>query len=186
MSAGATVPVRTFVIGLGSNLGDREAHLEAAVTQLAAMPSVRVVARSSLYDTEPLTLPGSAPQDRYLNAAVRLETTLEPEALLEACLAIEARLGRVRRERWGPRQIDLDLLYALEPDGAPLALETPRLTLPHVGLLERAFALAPLLDVMPELEERLGPTLRGLVAPHSAGRPTGDRGAAWSSRRRGS
>jgi 2-amino-4-hydroxy-6-hydroxymethyldihydropteridine diphosphokinase len=142
---------RTYVIGLGSNVGDRDAHLESAVVALAETVGVRVVATSPRYETEPLLLPGAAPQDSYLNAAVRIETALEPEHVLDLCLAIEARLGRVRRERWGPRTIDLDLLFAVDADGAPIRCHTPRLTLPHPGLPHRDFARRPLLDVAPEL-----------------------------------
>lgn len=141
----------TYVIGLGSNVGDREAHLDRAVEALGRTPGVRVVATSPRYETEPLLLPGAAPQDPYLNAAVRIETALEPEHVLDACLAIEARLGRVRRERWGPRTIDLDLLFAVDADGVPVGRDTPRLTLPHPGLPHREFARRPLLDVAPEL-----------------------------------
>jgi 2-amino-4-hydroxy-6-hydroxymethyldihydropteridine diphosphokinase len=141
----------TVVIGLGANVGDRHAAFDAALASLRAQPAVRVIACSPRYETAPLLLPGAAPQDRYLNGAVRVTTALEPHALLDVCLAIESALGRVRRERWGPRTIDLDLLFALDADGAPIRVATERLTLPHPGLVDREFALRPLLDVAPEL-----------------------------------
>lgn len=139
------------IIGLGSNLGDRHAHLDAAAAALGSTPDIAVVGASPRYETEALILPGSAPQPRYLNAALRIETRLTPSALLEACLRIEAAEGRVRRERWGARTLDLDLLFALDARGEPILLEAASLTLPHPRLLERDFALRPLLDVAPEL-----------------------------------
>ena len=148
------------MIGLGSNVGDRHATFDAAIAVLRARSDVQVIATSPRYETEPLLLPGAAPQDAYLNAAVRVETTLDPHALLDVCLAIEAALGRVRRERWGPRTIDLDLLFALDADGAPIRIDDARLTLPHPGLADREFARRPLLDVAPELTVHV---------PHPAG-----------------
>ncbi len=130
-------------VALGSNLGDRRAHLEAAFAALDALPGTRLLARSSLYETPPL---GPAGQQDYLNAAAALSTTLAPEALLDALLSIEVARGRVRRERWGPRTLDLDLL--LHGD---TALQTPRLTLPHPAMLGRAFVLAPLCELAPDL-----------------------------------
>ncbi len=151
------------IVGLGSNLGDRARYLDAARDQLAGLERSRLVASSPRYETDAVLLPGAAPQPRYLNAAVRLETSLAPHALLDACFAIEARLGRVRRERWSARTIDLDLLVAVEPTGALIRLETPTLTLPHPRLVERDFARRPLLDVAPEL----APALRALAARRS-------------------
>ncbi len=140
MSAPASV---TAFVALGSNLGDRRAHLEAAFVALGALPGTRLIARSALFETPPL---GPAGQQDYLNAAAALATTLAPEPLLDALLAIEIARGRVRRERWGPRTLDLDLL--LHGD---TALKTPRLTLPHPAMLGRAFVLAPLADIAPGL-----------------------------------
>ncbi len=134
-----------FVVGLGSNLGSREAYLRAAELLLASRPDVQVTARSALYVTPPL----GPPQPDFLNAALRLETDLAPRALLEVLLDVEARLGRVRRERWGPRCLDLDILYWSEGE-----VDEDGLTIPHPGLAERAFAVAPLLDVAPELADR--------------------------------
>ncbi|MGE0787067.1 MAG: 2-amino-4-hydroxy-6-hydroxymethyldihydropteridine diphosphokinase [Sandaracinaceae bacterium] len=134
-----------FVVGLGANLGSREAYLVAALRLLAER--VRVVARSRLYVTAPV----GPPQPDFLNAAARIETELAPDELLELALDIERRLGRVRRERWGPRTIDLDLLH-----WSGGAVDAPGLSLPHPRLAERPFALAPLLDVAPELASRYG------------------------------
>src|SRR5579871_4635707 len=118
------------VVGLGANLGDRLAAMRAAVGELDRTGAV--VARSRVYETEPV---GPA-QPRFLNAAVLVEWHGSPEELLRELLDIEARLGRVRGERWGPRAIDLDLLWA---DG--VMAEGEELTVPHPRLRERAFAL---------------------------------------------
>ena len=133
-------------VGLGANLGDRAATLGAALEALAglAAPGTAPVA-SGFYETVPL---GPADQPDYLNAAVRLRTTLDPEPLLDALQGIEAAHGRVREgaPRWGPRTLDLDLL--LHGDAR---LDTPRLVLPHPGLSTRAFVLAPLAELDPAL-----------------------------------
>jgi 2-amino-4-hydroxy-6-hydroxymethyldihydropteridine diphosphokinase len=125
-------------IGVGANLGDREATIRAA---LAALPGV--VAVSELRETEPV---GLVDQPQFLNGAVALETELSARELLETLLGIERDLGRERRERWGPRTIDLDLLlYGDE------TIDEAGLTVPHPRLHERRFALEPLLDLDPEL-----------------------------------
>lgn len=128
----------TVYISLGSNLGDREATIREAI---AALPGVTAV--SELRETEPV---GVVDQPRFLNGAARLETELSARQLLDALLAIERGLGRERRERWGPRTIDLDLLlYGNE------TVDEPGLTVPHPRLHERRFALEPLADLDPEL-----------------------------------
>jgi len=125
-------------VGLGSNLGDREATLRAAI---AALPGV--VAVSELRETDPV---GVTEQPAFLNGAVALETDLSPRELLETLLAVERELGRQRRERWGPRTIDLDLLvYGSE------TVDEPGLTVPHPRLHERRFALDPLAEIAPRL-----------------------------------
>lgn len=126
------------MIGLGSNLGDRRQLIVRAIEELATLG--RLTAVSAVYESVPL----GPPQPDYLNAAVRLSTELGPRALLERLLEIEKKLGRERRERWGPRLIDLDLLWI---DG--MVVREPGLVVPHPGLADRAFALAPLLDVAP-------------------------------------
>lgn len=125
-------------VALGSNLGDREAIIRAAVD---ALPGV--VAVSELRETEPV---GVTAQPPFLNGAVALETDLAARKLLELLLEIERGLGRERRERWGPRTIDLDLLLF----GAE-TLDEPGLTVPHPRLHERRFALEPLAELDPEL-----------------------------------
>ncbi len=132
-------------VGLGSNLGSREAFLIAAELLLASRDEVRVVSRSRLY----LTPPVGPPQPDYLNAAIRLSTRLHPRELLPILQEIERLLGRERVVRWGPRTIDLDILYWSGPD-----VDEPGLQVPHAHLTERGFAMAPLLDVAPELEAR--------------------------------
>jgi 2-amino-4-hydroxy-6-hydroxymethyldihydropteridine diphosphokinase len=131
------------VVGLGANLGDRLATLRAAAGELGRASSV--VARSRVYETEPV---GPA-QPRFLNAAVLVDWRGSPEDLLRELLDVEARLGRVRGgERWSPRAIDLDLLWA---EG--VVAEGAHLTVPHPRLRERAFALVPLLDVAPDARD---------------------------------
>jgi len=125
-------------VGVGANLGDREATIRAA---LAALPDV--VAVSELRETAPV---GVVDQPPFLNGAAALETELSPRELLDLLLEVERRLGRERRERWGPRTIDLDLLlYGAE------RVDEPGLTVPHPLLHERRFALEPLLDLDPDL-----------------------------------
>ncbi len=129
------------LIALGANLGDPAAALRWASTELASLGEV--VAGSRFYRTAPVGGPPGQPA--YLNAAVKLRTTLAPQALLSALLSIETRYGRVRRERWGARVLDLDLIAY-----GDLVLQTPVLTLPHPRAWERAFVLAPLSEVAPE------------------------------------
>jgi len=127
-------------LGLGSNVGDREASLRAALRGLEAR-GFRVTALSSLYLTEPVDAP---PQEWFLNAVAGGETALSPEALLRACLDTERALGRVRDVPRGPRTIDLDLLlYGDE------VRDTPGLTLPHPRMHERRFVLVPLVEIAP-------------------------------------
>ena len=131
-------------VGLGSNVGDRERMLWSAVHMLAFNPEVEVVAVSSIRETDPV---GLADQPRFLNAAVALDTELEPRALLELLMAVERELGRTRDgPRFGPRTIDLDLLlYGDE------VVDEPGLTVPHPRLHERRFVLEPLAELDYEL-----------------------------------
>lgn len=132
-------------VALGSNLGDREAILRAAVDALDAEDGIEVVAVSSLRDTEPV---GVGDQPRFLNGAVALDTTLAPRELLERLLEVEQRFGRVRVPgEHGPRTLDLDLLlYGDE------RIDEPGLVVPHPRLHERRFVLEPLADLDPELD----------------------------------
>ena len=118
-------------IALGSNLGHRAAWLSGARGALALLPATRVAAMSSIEETPPV---GPVAQGAFLNQMVAIETALEPLALLDALQLIERRMGRVRRERWGPRTIDLDLVRY-----AGREVRTPRLTIPHPGLRSRDF-----------------------------------------------
>lgn len=166
------LPAMQVVIALGSNLGDREATLLAARRALESDPDVALGDASHVYETPPV----GPPQPDYLNAALLVATAISPQALLDRCLAIERSLGRVRSERWGPRTIDLDLLWADEGDGVPHVIATDTLTLPHPHLGERPFALAPLLDVRPDLTERFGARLEAL-----GGRPGARPVKGWTS-----
>lgn len=131
------------VVGLGSNVGDRLRHMREARARLA---SHLVVAASSLvYENAPV---GGPPQGMFLNAALRLDGDVEPASLLALIQQIERDLGRTREIVWGPRTIDLDVLWI---DG--LVLGEGSLVVPHPRLVERAFALAPLLDVAPDARD---------------------------------
>ncbi len=126
-------------IGLGSNLNNPQQQLRNAVRSLHAVDGIGKLEASSLYRSRAI---GPGVQPDYLNAVVKIETTLEPAPLLEQLQAIETRQHRVRAEHWGPRTIDLDLLFFDE-----VQLNTPRLTLPHPRIGERNFVLVPLLDL---------------------------------------
>ena len=129
--------MRAF-LGLGSNLGDREAQLRRAIE---GMPDV--VAVSPWYETDPV---GGPDQGAYLNAVVELDTTLSPRQLLDLCQRLEAEAQRVRAERWGPRTLDVDVLLV-----GDLVVNEPDLHVPHPRLWQRRFVLAPLRDLAPEL-----------------------------------
>lgn len=118
-------------IALGSNVGDREAHLARARHALAALPRSRVLAVSRVEETEPF---GPVPQGPYLNQMLAIETELEPRELLDRLLEIERAEGRTREVRWGPRTLDLDIVLF----GAR-TMSDPELTLPHPGLADREF-----------------------------------------------
>jgi len=132
--------MRAF-LGVGSNEGDRWAHLARAGHALAAAPGVALLRASSVWETAPV----GPPQPSYLNAALELETRLPAGELLRLLQQVEAEAGRVRRERWGPRTLDLDLLLYGEE-----RLEEPGLQVPHPAMAERAFVLAPLAELCPE------------------------------------
>ena len=141
-------------IGLGSNLGDRARHIANAAAALAETGSlVRV---SSLYETAPIGGPDQGP---YLNAVAVVDTELAPDELLARCLDIESAQGRERRERWGPRTLDLDiLLYGAE------SVTGPALTVPHPRMTERRFVLEPLLEVWPDASLPDGEPLSNFAA----------------------
>jgi len=132
------------ILGLGGNIGDSRKLMATAIQNLAAHPEIRVKAVSALYETPPW---GKTDQPPFLNAAALVETTLTPRRLLEAILEVERKLGRHRGEKWGPRIVDIDIL--LFGTGT---IQEQGLHIPHPHLHERAFALKPMLDVMPDAE----------------------------------
>ncbi len=134
--------MRAFV-GMGSNLGEREALIGQALDELAALPDTTLIRASSLYDTEPV---GVVEQPRFLNAVAMLDTELTARQLLWNLQRIEARLGRTRSQRWGPRTMDLDLLLY-----GDLVIEEDDLRLPHPELARRAFVLVPLVELDPQI-----------------------------------
>lgn len=136
--------VRRAVLALGSNLGDPAANLQAGVSSLAATAGLRVAAVSPVYETEPV---GGPPQPDYLNAVILLDSSLAARDLLARAQEIEDALGRVRRQRWGPRTLDIDVIAI---DGE--TIDDSVLTLPHPRAHERAFVLAPWHDVDPAAE----------------------------------
>jgi 2-amino-4-hydroxy-6-hydroxymethyldihydropteridine diphosphokinase len=131
-------------IALGSNLGDSRAILEAAIVMLAKTPGITVTSQSSWYRTAPI----GPPQPDYLNGCVILEVQLIPHDLLQTLLSIEKQFGRERRERWGPRTLDLDILLFDN-----LIIDTSTLQIPHPRMTERAFVLVPLAEIAPDLIE---------------------------------
>jgi 2-amino-4-hydroxy-6-hydroxymethyldihydropteridine diphosphokinase len=144
-------------IGLGSNLGEREAMIRLALDDLARLPSTRLVRASSLYDTEPV---GEVDQPNFLNAVAQIDTELTARQLLWNLQLIERRLGRVRTQRWGPRTIDLDLLLY-----GNLVVEEPDLKVPHPELSHRSFVLVPLVELDPLLVHPVsGETLLSLLS----------------------
>lgn len=156
-------------IGIGSNLGDREANIRHAVERLKSVDGIHDIRLSPLYETEPI---GVTDQPDFLNAAITLKTALSPEDLLDVLLETERRLGRVRRIRWGPRLIDLDLLlYESETRNAG------RLTLPHPRFRRRAFVTIPLLDLLRQPD--LNHTPWNELARELAAIPTDDSVRPW-------
>ncbi|HEU4334000.1 MAG TPA: 2-amino-4-hydroxy-6-hydroxymethyldihydropteridine diphosphokinase [Candidatus Eisenbacteria bacterium] len=155
--------IKAFV-GLGSNLGERELQIRRAVDELAKIPRTTLVRVSSLYDTDPV---GEVEQPAFLNAVAWLETELTPRELLWNLLLIEQRMGRVRAQKWGPRKIDLDLLFH-----GSTVLEEPDLVVPHPEAHKRAFVLAPLVELDPDFvhpvtNETVAKTLRRLPPRHA-------------------
>jgi 2-amino-4-hydroxy-6-hydroxymethyldihydropteridine diphosphokinase len=140
-SAQASAAHEAFV-ALGGNLGNREATLQEALRRLNASPGVTVRRVSAVYETAPV---GLTDQPAFLNMAAAVETTLDPLSLLRKLLDIELAMGRVREIRWGPRNIDLDLLLY-----SGVTMDAEELTLPHPRMGERAFVLVPLRDVWPD------------------------------------
>ena len=131
------------IIALGSNLGDKVGNIETAIRLLGERGDVSIVRRSRNFATEPW---GKTDQDTFVNACISVATKLSPRALLERCQEIEQRMGRQQTEKWGPRLIDLDLLVYGDQ-----SIHEPDFVLPHPHIAERAFVLAPLMDIAPDL-----------------------------------
>ena len=149
-------PSQRVAIALGSNLGDSLATLERALGSLAQAEGVRLLARSSWYRSVAI----GPPQPDYINGCALLEVGLEPEPLLDLLQATETRFGRLRAERWGPRTLDLDLIFH-----GQRRIESEWLQVPHPRLAERAFVLLPLREIAPDwIDPRCGRTVRQLAA----------------------
>ena len=163
--------IKVFV-GIGSNLGDREFLVRKAVEALRDLPHTSVIRVSSLYDTEPV---GEVDQPPFLNAVVWLETELDPRSLLWHLLLIEKRMGRVRGKRWGPRSIDLDLLFY-----GDRVLDEPDLTVPHPEAHRRAFVLYPLQELEPDFVHPVtGESIRKLIRKLDPGPSVKKGGRFW-------
>lgn len=143
MSTSPDTGFETAALGLGGNIGDPPAAMAEALRQLDARDDCQVVAVSKLYSTPPW---GKTDQADFFNCCALVETSLEPEALLDVCLSIEQGMKRVRLERWGPRTIDIDVLtYGTREQ------KTETLELPHPRMTERGFVMMPLADIAPDL-----------------------------------
>jgi 2-amino-4-hydroxy-6-hydroxymethyldihydropteridine diphosphokinase len=144
---------RRVLLALGSNLGDRRRTLRDAIDSLPGVVSV-----SGVYETDPVG--GPSGQDPYLNMVVAIESSASPRQLLGMCHRIESAAGRVRGERWGPRTLDIDILWI---DG--LTVSEPDLSIPHPRMFERRFVLVPLNDVAPDLLPEGWEDVDGWVTP---------------------
>ena len=131
-----------YIIGIGTNIGERKENIQAAVKALELVPKTKLLRCASIYETEPV---GYEKQDSFYNTCVEIESALEPNEILGVCLGIEAGFGRVREFKNGPRILDLDVIIA---EGE--ALETENLSLPHPRFKERRFVLIPLLELFPD------------------------------------
>ncbi len=139
--------MHTTYIGFGSNIGDRIAFIQNALYRLSQTNGITIKEISSLYETEPV---GYEEQEKFLNGVVALETHLSPQILLKTLKDIETNIGRLHRKRWGPREIDLDVLFYEE-----VCLQTPELIIPHPEIHNRRFVLAPLAEIAPDLKHPL-------------------------------
>ena len=135
--------VHTAYIGIGSNLGTPDKNCEEAIEKISTNGGIKIVSKSLLYQTTPV---GHIKQDWFVNSVIKIDTQLSPKELLSALLDIESEMGRIRREKWGPRVIDLDLLFYDN-----LILNQEGITLPHPEIQKRKFVLVPL----NEIEENL-------------------------------
>ncbi len=149
----------TAFLGLGSNLGNRAGHLEDALQRLDAHQCIRILARSSMYDTDPV---GEIAQPNFLNMVVEIETSLPPTELLELCLTIEELNGRVRSAKWGPRTLDIDILFYSNK-----IIEIEGLRIPHPEAHRRLFVVKPMAEIAesfnhPVLNEQISSILQRL------------------------
>ena len=151
----ASAPVYPVYLGLGSNLGDRQGQLRAALAGLHGLPGVRLGRVSPLYESAPW---GVTDQPAFLNAVAEGWTTLAPHSLLHAVKALEVVAGREVGPRWGPRPLDIDLLLYDDQ-----AVNTPDLVIPHPRLSERRFVLAPLADLWPAWHDAAGQPIQALL-----------------------
>lgn len=147
---------RMILIGLGSNIGDREKNIITAIQQLAKQNEIRIEKISSLYETQPV---GITDQPDFLNGAISIATNLSPRNLLKVCLQVEKQMGRIRDQRWGPRNIDIDLLVY---DDHVIMDEV--LSIPHPRLHERSFVLIPLQEIIGDIPIYQGQTPGELLA----------------------
>jgi 2-amino-4-hydroxy-6-hydroxymethyldihydropteridine diphosphokinase len=136
-------------LGLGSNLNDRESYLTNAIACLNAHEEINVLSKSSMMQTDPV---GAIAQPMFLNMVIEIETSLLPRRLLKVCLEIEVANGRVRAEKWGPRTLDIDMLFY-----GDAIIDEPGLCVPHPEVASRRFVLAPLAEIAPKFEH---PVLR--------------------------
>jgi 2-amino-4-hydroxy-6-hydroxymethyldihydropteridine diphosphokinase len=164
--------MRRVYVGIGSNLGDREFLIRKAVESLRQLPQTNVSGVSSLYDTEPV---GETEQPPFLNAVAWIETELLPRELLWQMLLIEKRMGRVRSKRWGPRSIDLDLLFYDDE-----LIDEPDLQVPHPEAHRRGFVLYPLLELDPNFRHPVtGETVRRMIQKLPPNPPVRKLGRFW-------
>ena len=147
-------------IALGSNMDSPHGQLDSALEALAQHPNMQLVAVSDRYQTPPI----GPQQPDFINAAAQLSTDLSPLDLLDALQAIEQQQNRVRSIHWGPRTLDLDILFYNDLIGSSLVIESERLTIPHPRIGERAFVLVPLMDLNPQLALPSGETVAQLLA----------------------
>jgi len=151
--------INTAYLSLGSNLGNREEFLKDALKMLVSYPEIELSKASSIYETDPV---GYTEQGNFLNMVVKVQTSFSAEQLLEVCLLTEKELGRIRKFRWGPRTVDLDILLFNNEN-----IKSEKLIIPHPRMHERAFVLVPLLEIdpvvqLPTLKTPLNEILNGI------------------------